>query len=141
MRDHRMIRILAAVSALLLVAATPVPPKVRPICGIPFESPQQVEKLVKKLPKVVVLKDNGFVRGYTNPQRTVVFIFTSPKSAAYPAVVCRFPAMQDKQMKIFTDLRCGAKKAACDKLAAEYRDLDRQISEQAKKQVKPQKKP
>jgi hypothetical protein len=98
------------------------------ICGVPFKSPMQVEAAVKKARGVVSLPVNDFIHGYTNEQSSVFWVFTSKKSAAHPAVVCRWQKIEGKKPVMLTDIRCGGPKTACDKLAAEYRGLDRRFN-------------
>jgi hypothetical protein len=114
------------------------------ICGIPFASAPQIEAQVLKFKKVVKVKLNDYVHGYTNPQTSVAWIFTTPKSAAHPAVVCRWLSAKDGKSVMLTDIRCAGKKDACDKLALEYKKRDKQfdalVDAAHKKPPKPKKK-
>jgi hypothetical protein len=111
-----------------------------PICGIKFTSPQQVEKEVRKQKKTVKLKSNDYLNLYSDAGGTIGWIFTTKKSAAYPAAVCRWPVLQKGEMKIFTDIRCGGTEAACDALANEYRKRDEQFEALVKKNLAKKKK-
>jgi hypothetical protein len=104
------------------------------ICGVPFASPAQVEGVVSKAKGVVSIKGNDYIHGYSNPQSSVAWIFTSKKSSAHPAVVCRWQSAKNGKPVFLTDIRCGGKKNACEKLAAEYRRLD-SVADAAIKQI------
>jgi uncharacterized protein YidB (DUF937 family) len=128
-----MMRLMLAFAAITAMGAVHAHADT-PICGIPFKSPAQVEAEVSKAKGAIVIKGNDYVHGYSNSQSSVGWIFTSKKSAAHPAVVCRWQSSKNNKPVFLTDIRCGGKKDACNKLAAEYRRLD-QLAEAVIKRV------
>jgi hypothetical protein len=62
--------------------------------------------------------------------------FTKKSHPAYPSVACRrIVKVADGGMRVETQLRCYAAKAACDRLAADYTALDKQMMEAMKQQA------
>ena len=62
--------------------------------------------------------------------------FTKASHPAHPSVACRRIVKDaDGALRIETQLRCNASKAACDRLAADYAALDKQIMDALKQQA------
>jgi hypothetical protein len=63
-----------------------------------------------------------------------VWNFTKASHPAHPSVACRRIVQIDGQMRVETQLHCNAAKAACDRLAEDYRALDKQMMDAFKQQ-------
>ena len=62
--------------------------------------------------------------------------FTKASHPAYPSVACRRIVKDaDGALRVETQLRCNAAKVACDRLAADYAALDKQMMEAMKQQA------
>jgi hypothetical protein len=58
--------------------------------------------------------------------------FTKPSHPAHPSVACRRLVQKGDQFIVETQLECRAAKAQCDRLAADYARLDKQMQDALK---------
>jgi hypothetical protein len=90
---------------------------------------------VLKLPGAVVAPSQ-------NPKFDVISLpwqvwnFTKTAHPAHPAVACRRIVKDGDALRVETQLRCNATRAACGQLAADYRTLDQHMMD-AIKQKRP----
>jgi len=63
-----------------------------------------------------------------DPSTNTLWSFTPPNHPAHPAAVKRTVVEQDGQVRIAMSALCQASKAACDKLVADFNDLNQKIA-------------
>ena len=127
-------RIAKAGSLLVLVLhallASPGHAQTQTICGQPLDADHAaMHERIKRLPGATLPPSR-------NPDFDVVSLpdqlwnFTKASHPAYPSVACR-RIVKDAEgaRRVETELRCDAPKAACDRLAADYAALDKEIME------------
>ena len=52
------------------------------------------------------------------------WVITQPTEAAHPTITCRQIRAVDGQWVAIRDIQCGATRIACERLAAEFREVD-----------------
>ena len=122
--------------ALYALQATPSHTQTQTICDQPLDADlAAMHERIRKLPGATLPPSR-------NPDFDVVSLpdqlwnFTKASHPAYPSVACRRIAKDaDGARRVETQLRCNAPKAACDRLAADYAALDKEIMEAIKKQA------
>lgn len=86
----------------------------------------------------VEVKDHGGWTVVIDPTNQVVWSFTPADHPAYPAAVRRRAIEQDGQVFLDTQALCQAEKSACDKLMAEFDELNNRTIEQSQPAVQGQ---
>ena len=122
--------------ALYALQATPSHTQAQTICDQPLVADlAAMHERIKLLPGATLPPSR-------NPDFDVVSLpdqlwnFTKTSHPAYPSVACRRIVKDaDGARRVETQLRCNASKAACDRLAADYAALDKEIMEAIKKQA------
>jgi hypothetical protein len=61
--------------------------------------------------------------------------FTKASHPAHPSVACRRLVQVEGELRVETQLRCNAAKAQCDRLAADYAALDKQMMDAIKREA------
>jgi hypothetical protein len=105
-------------------------------CGEEFKSVEALEALIRAKPGLKVLQSEPSVVSYSDPATSYVWNFATRANAAFPYVACRRLVAADGAYQVVTEISCGAEKAACDRLAAAYKELDRQMREAVEKEHK-----
>jgi hypothetical protein len=66
-----------------------------------------------------------------------MWALTLPSEAAYPAVTCRHFYNENGSAHQMRDMRCDGRRAACDRLFIEFRDLDQQMIDYIRSHASP----
>jgi hypothetical protein len=114
-----------------LCASPPQPPMLceQPLVG----SPAAMYDRIRQLPGAVVAQSRSPHFDVVNLPGQV-WNFTKESHPAHPSVACRRIVQIDGQMRVETRLSCSAAKPQCDRLAEDYRALDKQILDAIKQQ-------
>lgn len=97
----------------------------KPICGIEYESPSQVQEKVE-LEKGLTgnTSDPNFVI-YYDGNENLSWAFSTAANPVHPAVVCRRMEQKEGKFDIVMDIRCNAAKLLCDELYENFTALNR----------------
>lgn len=68
-------------------------------------------------------RDDGWL-GFSDSRNKAIWTFAPAGHPAYPAVVKRAMIQDGNTVRVKTTAKCEAPKEACDKLLAEFRELD-----------------
>ena len=109
----------------------------KPICGIEFQSPAQVEAVLSVDKKLPAKNDDPMFATYFDKANSIVWAFSSKLNPSYPAVVCRQIVVENGTYHINMDIRCGSTQESCDQLSASFNDLNKRTIETMKANVKP----
>lgn len=128
MRSHR--------SLILAVAIAALPPgpghaQAPTICGQPFDGDiVRLHDRIRQAPGAVAMpsRNPNFDVINVEPQGHI-WNFTKAGHAAHPSVACRQIVRVGDAFSVRTEIQCRAAKAQCDKLAADYNALDREMTE------------
>lgn len=127
---------LTLVVAFIALQATPGRTQAPTICDQPLAgSLQAMYEQIRQLPGATTPPSRS-------PDFDVVSLhgqvwnFTKSGHPAHPSAACRRIVQIDGQMRVETQLHCNAAKAACDRLAEDYRALDKQMMDALKQQQK-----
>jgi len=123
-------------SALALALAVSAPAAGAVLCGEKFISTEALESVIRAKPGVKVLASDASVISYSDPATHFIWNFATRANAAFPSVACRRIVKVGAAFKVVTEITCGAEKAACDRLAESYNELDRRMRESVEKQHK-----
>jgi hypothetical protein len=135
--NHRALwRSLLLAIASLALQASPSHTQAQALCDQPLDADLAVmHERIKQLPGATLPPSR-------NPDFDVVSFpdqlwnFTKASHPAYPSVACRRVVKgADGSRRVETQLRCNATKEACDRLAADYAALDKEIMEAIRKQA------
>ena len=91
------------------------------------------ERTIKSLPGVTVLPSDDSIVSYFDVNH-VIWNFSTTGSFAYPSVACRRVIDLDGNIRVETQLICNASQDACDRLAAAYVKLDKEMTDFLNKQ-------
>lgn len=128
---------LIVVSALLLCAASVDAQQDTPVSeGIGYPSVAAALKDLKSRRDVQISTQGGWTI-ITDRGAGTFWSFTPPDHPAHPAAVKREIVSKDGAMFIQMGALCEAEKAACDRLIAEFRDLNDKIRESIRKDREP----
>jgi hypothetical protein len=105
-------------------------------CGEQFESVQALEALIRAKPGIKVLPSDPSIVSYSDSATNYIWNFATITHDAFPHVACRRLVEVDGAFQVVTEISCGANKAVCDRLAAAYDALDRQMREAVEKEHK-----
>jgi len=105
-------------------------------CGEEFKSVEALEALIQAKPGIKVLASDPSVVSYSDPATSYIWNFATKANEAFPHVACRRLVEVDGAFQVVTEISCGAEKAACDRLAAAYNELDRKMREAVEKDHK-----
>ncbi|MGQ0671937.1 MAG: hypothetical protein ACT4N2_03525 [Hyphomicrobium sp.] len=103
------------------------------LCDVEVGSYDILEAKISGRQGVKLLPSDAATRSYEDPQTSIIWNFATKGSPAYPSVACRRLNTKDGTIFVVTEISCRAAKDACDRLAAAYSDLDRQMTEALKK--------
>jgi hypothetical protein len=120
--------------ALALAASSPAAGEV--LCGETFTSAEALEAVIKTRPGVKVLASDASAVSYSDPATSFIWNFAKKANEAFPSVACRRLVKAGGAFNVVTEIECGAAKAACDRLAASYNELDRKMRESVEKEHK-----
>jgi hypothetical protein len=120
--------------ALALAASCPAAGEV--LCGEEFTSAEALQAVIKAKPGVKVLASDASTVSYSDPATNFIWNFATRANEAFPSVVCRRLVKVGRAFNVATEISCGAEKAACDRLAETYRELDRKMRESVEKEHK-----
>jgi hypothetical protein len=128
-------RTLMVAAALFAVQAGAARPQGPTLCDQPIHADlTAMHERIKQLPGATTLPSGSPDFDAVNLHGQV-WSFTKSSHPAHPSVACRRVVKGDDGMaKIETQLRCNAAKEACDRLAAGYTALDKQIMDKIKQQ-------
>jgi hypothetical protein len=120
----------------LALPAGPAYPQTQTICDQPLDADLAVmRERIKQLPGATQPPSRSQDFDVVSLQGQL-WNFTKPSHPAHPSVACRRIVRDaDGARRVETQLRCKAPKAACDRLAADYAALDKEIMEALKKQA------
>jgi hypothetical protein len=119
--------------SLALALAVCAPAAAEELCGEEFASHDALEAVIKAKPGVKVLGSDASVASYSDPATNFIWNFATSENAAFPSVACRHLVEVDGAYSVATEISCGAEKAACDRLADSYNELDRKMRESVEK--------
>jgi hypothetical protein len=122
--------------ALLALQASPGRTQTQTICGQPLDADlAAMHERIKQLPGATLPPSRNLDFDVVSfPDQ--LWNFTKRSHPAYPSVACRRIIKDaDGARRVATQLQCNASKAACDRLAADYTALDKEIMEAIKKQA------
>src|SRR5262249_23923982 len=129
-------RALTLVVAFVALQSGPGHAQSPTLCGQPFDSNlATMYKRIRQLPDATLSPSRS-------PDFDVISVqgqtlnFTKRSHPACPSIACRRVAQIDGQMRVETLLHCDAAKSACDRLAEDYRALDKQMMDAIKQQQK-----
>jgi hypothetical protein len=88
----------------------------KPICGIEYESPTQVQEQVELVKALAGNTTDPMYVTYYDGSENMTWAFTTAANPAHPAVICRRMEQKDGQYHIAMDIRCNAVKVVCDEL-------------------------
>jgi hypothetical protein len=103
------------------------------LCGREVGSLTDFEATIKTLPGVKVLPSDDSVVSYVDADG-VIWNFSTKGSPEFPSLACRKVIERDGKFYVETRLRCGASQDVCDRLAAAYVKLDKQMMDALEKQ-------
>ena len=127
-------RLLILASAFIALQASPSHPQTEMLCDQPLDgSPAVMYERIRQLPGAVVPPGRNSSFDVVNLPGQV-WNFTKDSHPAHPSVACRRIVKDGDALRIATQLRCSAAKAACDQLAEDYRTLDKKMMEAIKQQ-------
>lgn len=130
-------RLLILGFTFITLHASPGHPQPPTLCDQPLDgSPAAMYERIRQLPGAVVPQSRSSHFDVVNLPGQV-WNFTKDSHPAHPSVACRRIVKDGDANRIETQLRCNAAKAQCDRLAEDYRTLDKQIMDAIKqKQLK-----
>jgi len=99
---------------------------------IEYPSPQAALDALRKKPGVTVREENDWIvlKDTTN---YALWSITAPTHPAYPTAIKRTPYERDGAIMLGMDVQCGATKAVCDEVVAQFRELNRRVGEDLNK--------
>jgi hypothetical protein len=109
-----------------------VPAAAKEICDVEFDNLGTLLQEMQSDPRYEVEGSElylGFVDGL---DRKRTWAFTTPANPAHPAVICRSLVQQQDAWVVDTRLVCGGPKQACDRMVADFDDLDKRMAEYLK---------
>lgn len=120
-----------AFGLLVLLVWTPgaTPVAADNLCGIEFGSYDILEAKISGKAGVKRLPSDESTRSYDDASTMTIWNFSVSGSPAHPSAACRKLVQQDGRIYVQTTISCRASKESCDRLAAAYNDLDRQMTE------------
>lgn len=125
---RRQLLLAAAIAAL---AANPAHPQPRTLCDQPFDG--DIVELYKRIRgatgAVAVPSRNPDFEVISIEPRGDLWNFTKPTHPAHPSVACRRLLEEGGAYRVRTDIQCRAAKTQCDKLAAGYNALDKEMTD------------
>jgi hypothetical protein len=100
-------------------------------CGRPFEPRGDLLTSARADVRLTLFHEDQNYAAFTDRNRLpIIHAFTKPAHPAYPAAICRELIHEpDGSWSVKINIRCAADKAICDQLAADYRQLDREMRE------------
>jgi hypothetical protein len=117
--------LLRSVIVFQLAALLPAPAHGQESVGYPSVA-EALEALKARNDVRISIQDGWTI--VEDPRDDSLWSFTPPKHPAHPAVVKRNPEKKDGAMFIQTRSLCHAGKAACDKLMADFLELNSRIA-------------
>jgi hypothetical protein len=127
-------RLLTLAVAFIALQASPSHPQSQTLCDQPLVgSPAAMYEHIRQLPGAVVAQSQNSHFDVVNLPGQV-WNFTKDSHPAHPSVACRRVVKDGDANRIETQLRCNAVKAQCDRLAEDYRILDKQIMDAIRQQ-------
>ena len=128
------LRCLAGALSLALALQVCVPAVAgETLCGEEFTSLEALEAVIKAKSGIKVLPSDASVVSYSDPATNFIWNFATKANQAYPSVACRRIVEVDGAFRVVTNISCGAEKAACDRLAAAYNELDKKMRDAVEK--------
>jgi hypothetical protein len=122
--------------SLACVSATAGRAQGQVLCGEESASVEALEAIIKGKPGIKVLASDTSIISYSDPATNFIWNFAKKANEAFPYVACRRLVPADGAFQVVTEISCGAEKAACDRLAVAYKELDRQMREAVEKEHK-----
>lgn len=118
------------------VSAAAGPGQGQALCGEEFGSVEALEAVIQSKPGIKVLASDPSIISYSDPATNFIWNFAKRANEAFPYVACRRLVPVDGAFQVVTEISCGAEKAACDRLAEAYKELDRRMREAVEKEHK-----
>ena len=115
-------------NCVILVSAT-MTANAAELCGETVASAEALEAVVKAKPGVRVLPSASTYVSYHDPVTKYIWNFATTINPAFPSVACRRIVETAGEHRVATNIWCEADKEACDREAAAYQRLDRQMTE------------
>jgi hypothetical protein len=132
--QHASLMLAVATTVLLAGTTYSQPPT---MCDQPLvKSIAEMYERISRLPGATVAQSQDPLFDVINlePQGQL-WNFTKATHPAYPSLACRRIVLVEGQLRVQTELRCNAARAECDRLAADYGALDRQMMEPFKREA------
>lgn len=130
--------ILAAAAAMLAGACTQTPSadagRSAGPAGIGFPTPAAAFKALKGRKDIPVSVVDGWTIFNERAAKTV-WTFTPPDHPAHPAVVKRELVVNPETIDIVMNVLCGATKAACDRLVADFQRSNEELGRRMRRQA------
>lgn len=132
--DTRALMLAAAITALL---AHPSHPQAPTICDQPLaDNLSDMYERIGRLPGATVApSQNPHFEVINLGSQGQLWNFTKVTHPAHPSVACRRIVKTGDQFRVETQLRCNAAKVHCDRLAADYETLDKQMMDAVKRRA------
>ncbi|MDP9137760.1 MAG: hypothetical protein M3N38_06245 [Pseudomonadota bacterium] len=105
------------------------------ICGVRFESPGQIELFLKRQRGLKRTINADQYYGYAEKGGLKFWLFTKPGNPAHPSVSCRRAVQIDGSWRMHANIMCRQGKRKCGAIAAQFKQLDRQMKKDIEDRV------
>jgi hypothetical protein len=117
------------VGTVALVVLQAIPADAAEICDRTMASPGQLLDTLRNEPGIQLIHEDDLYMAFAEKSHSIVWTFTRPGHPAHPAVVCRRPVEQGAAVAIEMRVVCGGPKDACDRLVADFEELNKRMRE------------
>lgn len=126
--------ILAAVCGLLVSVSVAKAQSTETVCGETYDSVEAAMEIIRNRDDVEFNGSNTEYVAFASETEQKIWTFTTNKSHAHPAVVCRQVVYADDTVSIRTTALCEAEQADCEWLLGEFEALNEDVRKQMKEE-------
>ena len=120
---------LLLVGTVALSSIQTIPARAAEICGRTMTSPGQLLDTLRNEAGIELIHQDDLYLAFAEEARGIVWTFTRPNHPAHPAVVCRQVVQQGEDIGVETRVLCGGRKTACDRMVADFQDLNERMKQ------------
>jgi hypothetical protein len=123
----------ALVATLSATLSCSVPAATEEICGLNYDKPESLLQEMQSDPRYQAVDGTDLYLGFVDrldQKRT--WAITTPANPAHPAVICRTLVQRQEAWVVETRVLCDGPKPACDRMVADFADLDKKMADYIK---------
>jgi len=102
------------------------------ICGVAYGDSKELTRYFEGNPKLQPLDAPASYKSFAEGQGQT-WTLTQPGHYAHFSVVCRHVVQDGESFRVASDFACFASRADCDRLIADFQELDKQMTQEAKR--------